>query len=146
MDKEIQNSLTSIRLVIQTVIERLMHVPKFIIVLLLSVAALLPSPALADGKQNFTLENRTGYKISEVYVSPGKASTWEEDVLTDDELPNGESVAIRFSRSEKSCNWDLKVVYDDGETVEWEDFDLCEISNIRLFYNRKKGTSWAETE
>ncbi|MEY3268809.1 MAG: hypothetical protein RL480_1569, partial [Pseudomonadota bacterium] len=30
--------------------------------------------------------------------------------------------------------------------VEWEDFDLCEISNIRLFYNRKKGTSWAETE
>ena len=31
----------------------------------------------------------------------------------------------------------LKVVYDDGDTSEWEDFDLCKISTIRLFYNRK---------
>ena len=143
---ERENSLAYIRIIFQKLIDKLTRTPKSIIMLLVSVTALLPTPALADGKQNFTLENRTGYKISEVYVSPGKASTWEEDVLTDDELPDGNSVAIGFSRSEKSCNWDLKVVYDDGDTAEWEDFDLCKISNIRLFYNRKKGTSWAETE
>jgi len=113
---------------------------------LFSLTALLPSPAFADGKQNFSLENHTGYKISEVYVSPSKASTWEDDVLGKDELANGETVAIRFSRSDKSCKWDLKVVYDDGDTSEWDDFNLCKISIIRLFYDRKKNTSWAETE
>ncbi len=123
-----------------------MQLIKLMMFFLFSVTALLPLPGLADGKQNFSLENRTGYKISEVYVSPGKASTWEEDVLGDGELANGETVAIRFSRSDKSCNWDLKVVYDDGDTSEWEDFNLCKISTIRLFYDRKKRTSWAETE
>ncbi len=123
-----------------------MQLVKLMMFFLFSVTALLPLPGLADGKQNFSLENRTGYKISEVYVSPGKASTWEEDVLGDGELANGETVAIRFSRSDKSCNWDLKVVYDDGDTSEWEDFNLCKISTIRLFYDRKKRTSWAETE
>lgn len=123
-----------------------MQLVKLMMFFLFSVTALLPLPGLADGKQNFSLENRTGYKISEVYVSPSKASTWEEDVLGDGELANGETVAIRFSRSDKSCNWDLKVVYDDGDTSEWEDFNLCKISTIRLFYDRKKRTSWAETE
>ena len=123
-----------------------MRIAKLIVFCVFGVVALLPSPGLAEGKQNFSLENRTGYNISDVYVSPGKASSWEEDVLGEDELANGETVNIRFSRSDKSCNWDLKVVYDDGDTSEWEDFDLCKISVIRLFYNRKKGTSWAETE
>ena len=123
-----------------------MRIAKLIMFCLFGVATLLPSPGLADGRQNFSLENRTGYKISEVYVSPRKASSWEEDVLGEDELANEGTVAIRFSRSDKSCNWDLKVVYDDGDTSEWEDFDFCEISIVRLFYNRKKGTSWAETK
>ena len=123
-----------------------MRILKLIAFLLFGLTTLLPSPGMAGGKQNFSLENRTGYKISEVYVSPSKASTWEEDVLGKEELADGETVAIRFARSDKSCNWDLKVVYDDGDTSEWEDFNLCKISVIRLFYNRKKGTSWAETE
>lgn len=123
-----------------------MRILKIIMVFIFSVTSLMPASGLADGRQNFSLENRTGYKISEVYVSPVKASTWEDDVLGKDELADGENVAIRFSRSDKSCNWDLKVVYDDGDTSEWENFNLCKISVIRLFYDRKKGVSWAETE
>lgn len=123
-----------------------MRIAKLIMFLVFGVTATMPLQALADGKQNFSLENRTGYKISEVYVSPRKTSTWEEDVLGEDELANGETVNIRFSRSDKSCNWDLKVVYEDGDTSEWEDFNLCEISIIRLFYNRKKGETRAEIE
>lgn len=123
-----------------------MRTLKIIMVFIFSAISLMPASGLANGRQNFSLENHTGYKISEVYVSPSKASTWEDDVLGKDELANGETVAIRFSRSDKSCNWDLKVVYDDGDTSEWEDFNLCKISIIRLFYDRKKNTSWAETE
>ena len=42
--------------------------------------------AFAQGKQNFTLVNQTGYDISEVYVSPANSSDWEEDVLGEDIL------------------------------------------------------------
>lgn len=113
----------------------------------LSLTAIIATPAAwAEGKQNFTLKNRTGYTISEVYVSPSKASSWEEDVLGRDEMPDGEAFDITFSRSEKSCNWDLKVVYDDGTPAEWSGFNLCEVSTISIFYDRKKDKTWAEYE
>jgi len=113
----------------------------------LSMALLLAVPAaLADGKQNFTLKNKTGYTISEVYVSPTKSSSWEEDVLGRDTLPDADRVDIEFHRAAKACKWDLKVVYDDGEEAEWEGFDLCTVSTISIFYDRKKETTWAEYE
>jgi hypothetical protein len=47
----------------------------------LVLPCLAPS-AVAQGKQDFSLVNQTGYDISEVYVSPANSSDWEEDVLT----------------------------------------------------------------
>ena len=121
-----------------------MHVFKTVLLgLSMSIILAVPS-AMAQGKQNFTLKNRTGYTISEVYVSPSKVSSWEEDVLGRDELAHGEEFEISFSRSEKSCIWDLKVVYDDGEPAEWSNFNLCEVSTIKIFYDRKRDTTWAE--
>jgi len=102
--------------------------------------------ALAQGKQNFKLKNRTGYTIAEVYVSPTKSEDWEEDVMGTDVLENGQSVDIEFSRAAKSCVWDLKVIYDDEEEAEWTGFDLCKVSTISVFYDRKKGETWAEYE
>ncbi|SNR99527.1 MULTISPECIES: argininosuccinate lyase [unclassified Azospirillum] len=108
------------------------------------VLTALVGNAWAEAKQNFTLKNRTGYTISEVYVSPAKSDDWEEDILGRDVLSEGERVDITFSRKEKSCIWDLKVVYDDGTPAEWEGFNLCEVSTISIFYDRKKDQTWAE--
>lgn len=113
----------------------------------LVLASLVTSgTALAEGKQNFTLKNRTGYTIAEVYVSPAKSDDWEEDVMGGDVLANGQNVNIQFSRDAKSCVWDLKVIYDDEEEAEWTGFDLCKVSTISVFYDRKKGETWAEYE
>lgn len=102
--------------------------------------------ALAEGKQDFTLVNRTGYTIEEVYVAPSKSDDWEEDILDQDVLADGANVHVRFSRADKSCKWDLKVVYDDKETAEWAGFDLCEVSKITIRYNRKSGETSAVYE
>lgn len=99
---------------------------------------------VSEGKQDFTLRNKTGYTISEVYVSPAKSSSWEEDVLGRDTLDDDDTVDISFHRSAKSCNWDLKVVYDDGEEATWEGFNLCEVGSISLYYDRKKDRTWAQ--
>lgn len=111
----------------------------------LAVAA-LSAGAFAQGKQDFRLSNRTGYTISEVYVAPSKSDDWEEDVMGRDTLDDGDYVDISFARREKACEYDLKVVYDDEETAEWQGFDLCTISKISLRYNRKTGETWAEWE
>jgi len=103
--------------------------------------------AHAQGKQDFTLINKTGYDISEVYVAPSKSSDWEEDVMGKDALVNGDSVDISFKRADKTCKWDLKVVYaDDDSTAEWSGFDLCTVSKITIIYNRSTGATSAKYE
>jgi hypothetical protein len=97
-----------------------------------------------QARQDFMLVNKTGYDIKEVYVSPSKADDWEEDVLGDDELEEGTEQPIKFSRKEKTCKWDMKVVYsDDDSSVVWHDLDLCKISKITIKYNRKTDKSSA---
>lgn len=112
----------------------------------LALALAVPAVSAAQGKQDFTLINNTGYTINEVYVSPTSANDWEEDVLGRDTLDNRQKVDIHFTRADKTCKWDLKVVYDDGEEAEWEAFDLCTVSSIAIKYDRKSGETSAEYE
>lgn len=105
----------------------------------ITAAAVLLAPAMAqEAKQDFTLVNKTGYVISEVYVSPSKADDWQEDVMGQDVLDDDSSVDINFHRSTHACKWDLKVVYKvDNTSAEWHDFDLCSVSKITIHYNEK---------
>ena len=103
-------------------------------------------PALGQAQLDFTLVNRTGYTISEVYVSPLSSDDWEEDIMGADQLEDGDRVEIQFTQGAKGCKWDLMVTYDDEEEAKWQGFDLCETSVIELHYDRNKGTTWAEYE
>lgn len=96
-------------------------------------------PALAQMYEKITIQNSTGYTIAQVFVSPTSASDWEEDVLDIDVLPDGQDVEIDFRRAANTCNWDLKVVYDDGEEAIWDGLDLCEDWHFELFYNARTG-------
>jgi hypothetical protein len=111
----------------------------------LAVAVLslsLASPLVAQqSKLDFTLLNRTGLTIQELYVSPDESDEWEEDVLGRDVLKHNESVEITFSRSEKSCDWDLKIKDADGDEIEWDSLDLCAASHITLLYQNNKPTA-----
>ncbi|HEV7371318.1 hypothetical protein [Arenibaculum sp.] len=104
------------------------------------------SAALAQGMQDFRLVNRTGYDIREVYVSPTSTDSWEEDVMGKDFFGNGTFVDINFHPATSACEYDLKVVYTDDEEAVWEDFDLCTITAITLFYDNKTRTTTAEYE
>ena len=109
------------------------------------VLTALAGPAhAADAKQDFDLVNKTGFEIKHVYVSPSKSDEWEEDVLGKDTLDDDETWAIKFHRSEKTCKWDLKVVYsDDGSSAIWHDIDLCSVEKVTIRYNRKSDTTSA---
>lgn len=101
--------------------------------------ALTAVPALAQMFERITVVNSTGYTISEIYISPAYAQSWEDDVLEWDVLPDGTEVEIDFRRSENTCDWDLMVIYDDGEAAVWDGLDLCEDWHFELFYNARSG-------
>src|SRR5688500_2217467 len=106
------------------------------------VAAIVVAGAVAtaQGTQDFTLVNKTGLAVNELYVSPSNDDEWGEDVLGQDILKNGEKVEIEFARKEKACKWDLKIVDEDDDPIVWEDIDLCKASEITLLYEGKKPT------
>lgn len=106
--------------------------------LLAAVTFVLPAWA---GDQDFTLVNRTGVEIHKVYASPHSSDDWEEDILGDDTLSDGESVNITFSPKERAAMWDLRVEDSDGNFITWENLDLLQISRVTLHY--KKGKVWA---
>jgi hypothetical protein len=112
----------------------------------LGALAITGTSALA-AQQDFSLINATGYEISELYVAPSASSDWQEDVLGQDVLGDGQQANISFSRDGDTCAWDLKVVYsDDNSTAEWRSVDLCTLSVVTIKYNADSGETSAYGE
>ena len=98
------------------------------------------------GDADFTLVNRPGYSIREVYITPSHKKDWGKDRMGENVLDNGKARLFKFS-DKSSCLQDLMVVFDDDESeVIWEEFDLCELNKITLKYNRKTREVSADTE
>jgi hypothetical protein len=109
------------------------------------IALFITASAFArTGKQDFMLHNQTGVEINSLYVSPHDSDDWEEDILGQDTLANDESIKITFDDREKHTHWDLKVTDKDGNSLEWEDLNLVEISEVTLHWDAKKGKGWAD--
>jgi len=87
------------------------------------------------GAQDFTLVNNTGVDIHYVYVTPHHTNDWGSDIMGKDSLVNGSSVGITFSPGDKGTFWDIRVEDQAGNFLEWEHFNLKQISNITLKSN-----------
>lgn len=97
-----------------------------------------------EGDQDFTIVNKTGVTIAALYVSPSKENDWEEDILGQDVLANGESCEISFSPKEKAALWDIRVEDSEGNALIWYNINLLEVSKVTLFYKNGKGTAQVE--
>ena len=96
------------------------------------------------GDQDFTLVNKTGVEINALYVSPADKKEWGEDILGKDTLPAGETTEIEFDPEEEAAKWDLRVEDKEGNSIEWTDLDLTEISKVTLNYANGKATAKVE--
>lgn len=116
--------------------------------LLVAVAAIVlaSTVARAMGPQDFTLVNKTGVEIHGVFISPHSVNDWEEDILGKDTLANGESLDIKFHRSETAKMWDLKVTDSKGNGIVWQNLNLLEIEEVTLKYDASSGRAWAEVK
>lgn len=116
---------------------------KPLLVAALALVAVASVTVTAAQRRNldFTLVNKTGLDINEVYLSPTSDSEWGEDVMGKDILKNGEKVDITFSSAETECNWDLKIVDEDDDDIIWTKLNLCTANEITLMYEGKKPTA-----
>lgn len=93
---------------------------------------------------DFTLVNKTGFDIEEVYVSPADDEEWGDDVLGVDILENGKKVEVEFDGVYEAVllafgvdKYDLKVIDEDGDEYEYYDLKLEEIMEITLTLDKK---------
>lgn len=85
----------------------------------------------AESRLDFVLMNDSGLTIQRIYISPAQSKYWQEDVLGNDTLADGQRTNIRFSGAERHRYWDIKVVTSDGEEHIFQDgYDLSRIYRI----------------
>ena len=113
-------------------------------ILLLALLLGLVMSAKAQLDLDFTLVNKTGYDIKEVYVGPTTVEEWGDNILKD-VLKDGQGLELKFHEKATAEKWDIKVIYTDGETAWWKGYKLTEINKINLFWSKDKGST-ATTE
>ena len=91
----------------------------------------LAGQALALQKK-INIFNGAEYDIYTLYLSPTNANQWEENVLKQETLPNGDTVDLEVSRTEKAEAWDIKVTNKAGETMTWIGVPLNKSGQITL--------------
>lgn len=80
-------------------------------------------PALAQDSQ-FTLVNNSGFDLIRFYASPTNVSDWEGDILGQDILPDGNSVNITIADGRRTCDYDIKMEFSDGDELT-DRIDVC---------------------
>ena len=104
-------------------------------------------PAHADNDAlDFTLVNKTGYGIKEIYIAPSAQTDWGDTIISKP-MENGDELAITFDPKEKAEHWDIRIVWvDEGADVVWKNCKLSDISKITLHYDRETDETSATTE
>ena len=97
---------------------------------LAAVLALAPVSALAEDLV-FMLQNDSSHVIVELYASPSDVGSWEEDILGVDVLGSGEAARVRIADGREQCEYDLRIVFDDGDALE-DTADLCDTGSYTV--------------
>jgi hypothetical protein len=104
-------------------------------------------PAHADNANlDFTLVNKTGYGIKEIYIAPSASTDWGDNIISKP-MENADSLAITFSPKAEAEHWDIRIVWvDEGADVVWKNCKLTDISKFTLKYNRDTDETSADVE
>ena len=91
-----------------------------------------PTTTVGTARQNFSVVNATGHIVVTMNVSPTTENEWGPDILGTNVLQTGQTAQVVFDRAESQCNYDLRVTYDDNDTSEMRNLNLCTTSTVQL--------------
>ena len=88
------------------------------------LSALFSLPAMA-ADYYVEITNKTGYIINYMHVSPGNKKSWEDDVLGNDVMVNGETQRVTL-KGYSSPIFDIRLTDEDGDTYTFWDVNVHE--------------------
>jgi hypothetical protein len=91
-----------------------------------------PTAAVGTARQNFSILNSTGHTVMTVNVSPTSETSWGPDILGSQVLQNGQTLEVSFDRATAECNFDIRATYDDGDTTDMRNVNLCQTATVNL--------------
>lgn len=115
---------------------------------LLATACLLSFvvPSAGADERNITIYNATGYGIKHIGIGKPGEDDFDENELSH-VLRDGDSVYIKFSKSDKGCKWAIKIEWaQEGYPAPIiPNINLCEIDDIRFLYDEATGKTSYQT-
>jgi hypothetical protein len=118
-----------------------------------STAAATPAASDANTASNpdldFTLVNKTGYGIKQIYISPTSVKEWSDDaeILKGRSFADGATMEVKFHPKATAANWDIMVEWTDGSpSDEWDKLNLTKIDKVTLKYDKAADKTTAEIE
>jgi hypothetical protein len=91
-----------------------------------------PTATVGTARQNFSVVNATGHVVVTLNVSPTSENEWGPDILGSHVLQTGQTAEVVFDRAESQCNYDLRATYDDNDTSELRNINLCQVGTVNL--------------
>jgi len=85
-----------------------------------------PAPVIDT---EFTLVNKSGETIFELFISSVQATGWGPDVLGDDVLMTGYEQPFNPG-THRGCRFDIKVIYQTQRVEEKRNLNLCELDQV----------------
>ena len=98
-----------------------------------------PTATVGTARQNFSVVNVTGHVVVTLNVSPTSENEWGPDILGSHVLQPGQTAQVVFDRAEQQCNYDLRATYDDRDTSEMRNVNLCQVGTISLVDDSGQG-------
>ena len=77
---------------------------------------------------SFELTNNTGFTLTHIYISLPSTDSWEEDILGDQVVGEGETVVISVDDGLPECKYDIRYDFEDGDSLVEKSVDMCEIN------------------
>jgi hypothetical protein len=78
----------------------------------------------------FMLINLSPANIEAFFVSAASSGHWEENLLEGSYLPPGHEIGVRIGDGLRTCIYDLRAVFSDGDELEDFGVDLCETGSF----------------
>lgn len=105
---------------------------KCLIIVLSIVCVLSAAESVFALNKKLDIMNGSQMDIYTLKVSPTNANQWEENLLQEETLKNGDKVMIEISRTENAEAWDITVTDKNGNESSWIGLPLDKAGNITL--------------
>ena len=115
---------------------------QLVVVVLACVMVMSLQGIVSAGKQDFTLVNKSPFKIVGFWVAPADSDDWEENILDGMSVASNESIDITFDNANNVTWWNFRIKDSSGKTWNWEKkkYNLTQISELTYYYNGSKGS------